>query len=265
MFGNLLTTSKFLKVMSAVLVACMLISLTACGTTATQQNATQTTTQYETEEHENEQEPQDPPAEDPDGGYWHDEEPSSTEEPVSPTEEPSSTEEPTDNPPTGAYTYNVDGVQITLRTNIDDYIYTNSAGANCVNMLAIAQSLGFDYTGTHPDELELQIGFHRVVSGNDYFVYAFDEVVNQNMGTIEMDAAGNMYHVSFARNDINDSSIKPYWIANGGNTVRYAINYEQIVIFTFLLENCYYAPSEDWLANSGLPVSTSDNSYLVYK
>ena len=143
MFGNLLTTSKFLKVMSAVLVACMLISLTACGT-ATQQNATQTTTQYEEEEHINEQAIQDPPAENPDSGHWHDEEPSSTEQPINPTEEPSSTEDPVDNPPTGMYSYTVYGdIQLFMDVNIDDYITTNSSGQEIFQLTRLALDLGW--------------------------------------------------------------------------------------------------------------------------
>lgn len=241
------------KAISILLAAYMMIFLTACGTVS--QQDVRPTTEHSTEEvgNNDQNEPVDPI----DDGYWHDD---PTEEPTTeePTEEPSTTPEQS-----GTYTYDVDGVQITLRTNIDDYIYTNSAGANCINMLAIAQSLGFEYTGTHPDELELQIGFH-LVSDPSYFVYVTDEVVNQNMGTVQMEARGNNYEVSFARSDINNDSIRPYWIANGGNTVRYAINYEQIVIFTYLLENGCYAPSEDWLATSGLAVSSSSDSDNVY-
>ena len=55
MFGKMLT-SRLLKVMSIIIAACMLVTLTACGTTVSQQDARQTTTEYSTED-----------------GYWHDE------------------------------------------------------------------------------------------------------------------------------------------------------------------------------------------------
>ena len=107
MFRKMLVI-KFVKVMSAMLVVCMLVfSMTACGTVSQQDN--RPTTEYSTEnEGEN-------PAHDPvdpiDDGYWHDD----------PTEEPT-TEEPTSQPQTGAYTYNVYGYTISMDINVDDYI-----------------------------------------------------------------------------------------------------------------------------------------------
>ena len=244
----------------------MLISLTACGTTATQQNATQTTTQYETEEHENEQEPQDPPAEDPDGGYWHDEEPSSTEEPVSPTEEPSSTEEPTDNPPTGAYTYNVDGVQITLRTNIEDYISVRSSGAYQVNLLGIAESLGFEIMGTMADgtpyELRKIHNFY-LIGNHDYTVWLADEQDQGYYSVCGRTGVGD-YIVNFTRSDISNDSVTTYWVDNGDELAPVkTVSFSEIVIFTYLLENIKYSPSEDWLGNTGLSHEANRNLYYI--
>lgn len=113
MFGNLLIT-KFVKVMSILLVACMLvIALTACGTVS--QKDVEETTEYSTEGGHDDRDVDDPD-EPIDDGQWHDEDP--TEEP---SEEPSTTEEPSTQPQ-GAYTYNVYGYTISMDINVDDYI-----------------------------------------------------------------------------------------------------------------------------------------------
>ncbi|MBR3538051.1 MAG: hypothetical protein IKN79_03140 [Eubacterium sp.] len=137
MFGNILTTSKPLKVMSAILVACMLISLTACGTVSKQD--VQPTTEHETEAPIN----VDPaePDDNPDDGYWHDDDDTSE----NPTEKPSSTEEPNnDNSQTGLYTYTVYGdIQLSMDVNIDEWIDTNSSGQEFFKFDRLSQSLGW--------------------------------------------------------------------------------------------------------------------------
>ena len=151
MFGKMLT-SRLLKVMSIIIAACMLVTLTACGTTVSQQDARQTTTEYSTEaEIGNGQDEPDQPIDD---GYWHDEDP--TEEPISSTEEPTS--EPTteqrgdDNPPTGLYTYTVYGdIQLTMDVNIDDYITTNDAGQEVFKLSHLAVDLGWWPDNINPD------------------------------------------------------------------------------------------------------------------
>lgn len=151
MFGKMLT-SRLLKVMSIIIAACMLVTLTACGTTVSQQDARQTTTEYSTEaEIGNGQDEPDQPIDD---GYWHDEDP--TEEPTSSTEEPTS--EPTteqrgdDNPPTGLYTYTVYGdIQLTMDVNIDDYITTNDAGQEVFKLSHLAVDLGWWPDNINPD------------------------------------------------------------------------------------------------------------------
>jgi len=147
MFGKMLT-SRLLKVMSIIIAACMLVTLTACGTTVSQQDARQTTTEYSTVDGENDREPNDPdqPIDD---GYWHDEDP--TEEPTSSTEEPT-TEHGDENPPTGQYTYTVYGdIQLTMNVNIDDYITTNDAGQEVFKLSHLAVDLGWWPDNINPD------------------------------------------------------------------------------------------------------------------
>lgn len=147
MFGKMLT-SRLLKVMSIIIAACMLVTLTACGTTVSQQDARQTTTEYSTVDGENDREPNDPdqPIDD---GYWHDEDP--TEEPTSSTEEPT-TERGDENPPTGQYTYTVYGdIQLTMNVNIDDYITTNNAGQEVFKLSHLAVDLGWWPDNINPD------------------------------------------------------------------------------------------------------------------
>lgn len=133
MFRNELVT-KFVKVMSAMLVVCMLVfSMTACGTVS--QQDVRPTTEHSTEEvgNNDQNEPVDPI----DDGYWHDD---PTEEPTS--EEPSTTE-PTPSQ-SGAYTYTVYGdIQLSMDVNIDDWIDTNSSGQEFFKFDRLAQSLGW--------------------------------------------------------------------------------------------------------------------------
>ena len=151
MFGKMLT-SRLLKVMSIIVAACMLVTLTACGTTVSQQDARQTTTEYSKVDEEEGREPQNP-EQTVDVGYWHDEDP--TEEPTSSTEEPtteSTTEHGDENPPTGQYTYTVYGdIQLTMNVDIDDYITTNDAGQEVFKLSHLAVDLGWWPDNINPD------------------------------------------------------------------------------------------------------------------
>ena len=138
MFGkNILNSSKLLKVMSIILVTCMLISLTACGG-ASQQDA-QPTSQYATVNPVGDV-PEDPAGE-PDDGYWHEEESSSTEE-------PSTNEEPAINPPTGTYTYNVYGYTISMDVDLNKYIYDND-GSQWFDLIPMIYDLGWAGADTY--------------------------------------------------------------------------------------------------------------------
>ena len=154
MFGKMLS-SRLLKVMSIIIVACMLVTLTACGTTVSQQDARQTTTEYSTVDGEGEGDPQEP-KQTVDDSYWRNEDP--TEEPASSTKEPaSSTKEPTtepgtDNPPTGSHTYTVYGdIQLTMDVDIDAYITTNNAGQEVFKLSHLAVDLGWWPDNINPD------------------------------------------------------------------------------------------------------------------
>lgn len=135
------------KVISTLLAACMLVTLTACGTTVSQQDARQTTTEYSTEAEIGNG--QDEPDQTIDDGYWHDEDP--TEEPTSSTEVPT-TKPGGENPPTGQYTYTVYGdIQLTMSVNIDDYITTNDAGQEVFKLSHLAVDLGWWPDNINPD------------------------------------------------------------------------------------------------------------------
>ncbi len=126
MFG-MLTTSKWMKVISIITVASMLLTLTACGgTTASQQGAGMVTEENDTVERVTEI-PNEPGYDIAPGADIPE---TSTEEPSS-TEESPSDNDTTENPPTGgAYTYTVyDGITINMDVNIDDYIMTNDNGS----------------------------------------------------------------------------------------------------------------------------------------
>ena len=161
LFGKMLS-SRLLKAMSFIIVACMPVTLTACGTTVSQQDARQTTTEYNTVDGEGDRDPQEP-KQTVDDGYWHNEDPteepaSSTKEPASSTKEPaSSTKEPTtepgtDNPQTGSHTYTVYGdIQLRMDVNIDDYSTTNNAGQKVFKLSHLAVDLGWWPDNINPD------------------------------------------------------------------------------------------------------------------
>lgn len=141
MFKEMLTTSRYMKVISIAIVASMLLTLTACGgTTASQQDAGMVTEENSTIERVTEI-PNEP-------GY--DIAPGA-DIPETSTEEPSSTEEsPSDNntvenPPTGGtYTYTVYGnIQLSMDVNIDDYVWANDAGQNVFGIFDLALDLGW--------------------------------------------------------------------------------------------------------------------------
>lgn len=157
----------------------------------------------------------------------------------------------TTNSNTGLYTYDVDGVEITLRTHIEDYISMNENGGYRIDLLGIATSLGYVYNGPYPDNPEEQIHFY-LASDNSIHVL-LDNIEGRNFYRIVMTAPGNNSHIEFARNDVDDDSIISYWIANNSsNAAQYKINFEQIVIYTLCLENGSIAPSEDWIGTSGI-------------
>ena len=139
MFGkNILNSSKLLKVMSIILATCMLISLSACGGAGASQQDVQPTTQYATVDPVSDV-PEDPAGE-PDDGYWHED----------PTEDPSVNEDPTTQPQTGAYTYNVYGVTISMDVNVDDYIYDNN-GSKWFDLIPMIYDLGWAGADTYTE------------------------------------------------------------------------------------------------------------------
>lgn len=264
MFGKMLT-SRLLKIMSITIVACMLvITMTACGTVS--QQDIRPTVEHSTEAGEG-YEP-DNPEQNIDDGYWHDEDP--TEEPSS-TEEPTTTEPEVTEAPSGTYAYNVDGVEITLRTNIEDFIgeRTGAIGTyQYVNLLGIAESLGYEHTGTMGDGSEVDLG--RITNftfvGNSGISVQLSDKRDQGYHTILLGVEDNSTTVNFNRYDITDDSITTYWVYNGeGSSVVCTVNYEEIVIFTYLLENGAFAPSEDWMETCGIAPSTGPSVYYVNK
>lgn len=263
MFKEMLTTSRYMKVISIITVASMLLTLTACGGTASQQDAV-VTTESNSKMTQQPGAPEEPNQDIDDGADISE----PTEDPNPSTGEPSSTEESpsdngtVDNPPTGGeYTYDVDGVQITLRTNIDDYIVQDQWGGYGIDLIGIASSLGFHYEGLHPDEPEYQYTFYQ--DSNSNTSVTFSEEREQNFYEIEyFYGSDNYLRVTFSRNDVQNDSVLSYWISTSVNA-KTKINYEQIVIFTFLMENAAFAPNEYWMENAGL--STTQNGYFIAK
>lgn len=277
MFGNLLTTSKFLKVMSAILVACMLISLTACGTVS--QQDVQPTTEHETEAPIN----VDPaePVDISDDGYWHDDDETSED----PTEEPSSTEEPiNDNPQTGLYTYTVYGdIQLSMDVNIDDYVITNDEGQEVFKLSHMAVDLGWWPDGINPDDWSFgtylpdmfvcPVGDMSIVFscyGYDFNAQFFDypQVAGFTYFMAKTGDLGTPYYT-----DANVAPENNYIVAsvNGHyNDLQYLVPYgigksfmasrDDVIVLAYLLSNISRDPGTNPFINTGLTRYIDSNS-----
>ena len=189
-----------------------------------------------------------------------------------PQDEAEESSEDIDNESDGTYTYVVDGHEITLSTNIDEYISINDIGNGLVRLNDLAASIGMEYWG--------HMGDGSATPMNDQCRYFWD---NNGDNTISMDdicvgfwftgsganqiyfedpVSGNNIYVEFDRNDVDNPSVTTYYIYNDPNeSATKNINYEQIVIFTYLLENAYNAPAEDWMETAGF--SRSGSNYHV--
>lgn len=163
--------------------------------------------------------------------------------------------------PSGSYTYDVDGVEITMSTNIEEYIHHDQYGYY-VDLVGLARSLDYSYQGTHT-EVWHQTGFYSN-SNPDTKVF-FSQLANNNQDFVSVCLSNNDHfsEVSFMRGDIDDNNIITYYIS-GENEAQYRVNYEQIVVFAFLLENGAYAPNDDWLDGLGF-VYTNGGNYSVFK
>ena len=54
-----------------------------------------------------------------------------------------------------------------------------------------------------------------------------------------------------------------YWVSLEDNACV-KINYEQVIIFTFLIENCSYEPHTRWIEDVGFPtVSDAGDGFIV--
>ena len=170
------------------------------------------------------------------------------------------TTEATTEAPTGQYSYDIDGHIINLHTNIDDYIvYSAQYSSYGVDIAGIAKSLGFTPTGTDLEERQ-QCTF-RSPDGESKI--ALETLDNQNFYTIYLSSYGGETELSFSREDALDSSMPVYWVSLADNAC-YKINYEQIILFTFLIENCVYDPHTRWIADVGFPrVSDTGGPYII--
>ena len=243
------------QVASIVLVLSMIFALVGCGEDS-ESDAKMTTEDFGTEaEVDGVQEPN----QEIDEGVLL---PDTTTEEVT-TEEATSEEQdqnPTSN--SGSYTYDVDGVKVTLRTNIDDYIvYQPQWDSYDIDLAGIAKSLGLEPIESNEPVSE-QTCFKTSDGGCRIY---FDDLKEQDFyGIYSTFQQSGETNIDFQRCDISDDSIKTYWISLD-SSATYKINYEQIVLFTLLMENAAFAPSEDWAEEVGLHTSTGPSFFYVNK
>ena len=265
MFG-MLTTSKWMKVISITIVASMLLTLTACGgTTASQQDAGMVTEENSTIERVTEI-PNEP-------GY--DIAPGA-DIPETSTEEPSSTEEsPSDNgtvenPPTGGtYTYTIyDGTTVSMDVNVDDYIMSNNNGS-FFELYKLMYDYGWLAVGTYSsmdenERLSYAAGWYSRTEGDMMTVIEVHEYANHTVLVNGEDTSqiyqlnvgyskpnGEMYYSQENDNDVLHSPASvtfderqgscDYRILGNGD----AITYDDMVLIAYTVWECSNNPGSN--------------------
>lgn len=227
-----------LKVMSVSIILAVCLSMTACGKKVEQTTAT---TAENTIVDESETATSESVASE-----------SSEAETVAATE--TSNSAMTD----GQYTYVVDGIEVHLRTNIDDYIQPDQWGGYGVDLEGIANAWGFEYIYSSNDSAAERCSW-SLNSDMCYSEISLDDLRSQNFYSLYFVINNGWESINFSRNDIDDSSETTYWVSYEENAIN-KVNFEQIVIFALLVENASTEPSVDWMSNYGFTEITEGYS-----
>ena len=241
------------KAVSLILVLFMVFALVGCGNDS-ESDAKMTTEDFGTEaEVDGVQEPN----QEIDEGVLL---PDTTTEEVTTEEATSEEQDQNSTSNSGSYTYDVDGIIVTLRTNIDDYIvYQPQWDSYDIDLVGIAKSLGFE--PRNPSESVTEQTSFKTSDGCDIYL---DKLEDQNFYQIcAHDQNGaNRRTVNFARYDISDANKKTYWISTDEHAI-YKINYEQIIVFTYIMENYVYGFGEEWMETAGF-IKTDEKSSIYF-
>lgn len=218
-----------LKVMSVSIILAVCLSMTACGKKVEQTTATtaDNTIVDESEVAISE----------------------SAESESSETETEVTTESSNSAMTDGQYTYVVDGIEVHLRTNIDDYIQPDQWGGYGVDLEGIANAWGFEYTFSQDDPVAMRNSW-TLRTDSVSTAISLEEISEQNYYRLSLSIGNNSRFVDFSRNDVSDDSITTYWISYADDAIN-KVNYEEIVIFTLLIENSVISPSENWMEDLG--------------
>ncbi len=137
----------------------------------------------------------------------------------------------------GTYTHDLDGVKITLKTNISDYIHDG----NVFYYDEIAEDLGWHFKDPSY-EGDPNIAGRFWDDDNTYYVM-FDKCNDHSYYYIYCAyTTDNAALVIFKRYDREDPDTITYQVNPNG---RYNVNYEQIALMTYLLENMKDNPDFD--------------------
>lgn len=230
------------KAVSLILVLFMVFALVGCGNDS-ESDAKMTTEDFGTEE-EIKGDVEEPNQEIDEGALL----PDTTTEEATTEEATSEEQDQSSNSNSGSYTYDVDGITVTLRTNIDDYIvFSPEYGDYGVDLVGIAECLGFE--PRYPSEPIVEQTSFKTSDGCEIHL---DKLEDQNFYQVyaHNQYGTNGYTVNFVRCDINDANKKPYWISTDKHAI-YKINYEQIIIFTLIMENYVFDPDKKLMEDDG--------------
>ena len=153
----------------------------------------------------------------------------------------------------GYYVYIIDGYTFRIKTNLDDYLYHRAGKPTwSVDLKGIAAAYGFTYPyeGDGAAPLESQVRFDR----DGWHIFFDYDGIHSTATYYDIVLGGEgvtKEHFRFSRIDRDNDSITPYWIGNRSEDPgKITINFEQIVIYTYLLEN--YDDSADACDRAGI-------------
>ncbi len=157
----------------------------------------------------------------------------------------------------GTYTHNVDGYELTLKTNLADYIHDG----NVFYYAELAEDLGWFIKENLRSKYENDPDWPAYYWGdNNEYMVTFNDPTGKSFMQLYYECPYNHgYNIIFKRYDREDSSSVTYQINPGG---RFDANYEQIVVLAFQFENIPLSPDSDPLEFIN---QTLTKSWVVYR
>lgn len=263
LFVTVDTTLKRTKVVFVIFVMFMMLSLVGCGEedTTSEQNANAITT----EEERTTQEDIDDNPELPGGEQEIATEVVLSTEATTETTTEATTEvttEATTEAPSGKYSYTIyGGIQVSLDTNIDDYIITDDEGLPFFKLYDVATELGWNCENDAYSQYTYDCGDYVT-----YFNYWNNDEQIENGSAFDYYYQIESIDFDFLSDFTRGESFNPYYVSKNGNdahkalSVQFSKHYDSlqycvpgsavmsrddIILVTYLLESVKHNPGEN--------------------